>query len=39
VEGRQFHVLSDHNLLTFASQSHNHSPRQVWHLDYIAQFT
>ena len=41
VEGRQFHMLTDHKPLTFAlsSQSHNHSPRQVRHLDYIAQFT
>ena len=41
VEGRQFHVLTDHKPLTFAlsSQSHNHSPRQVRHLDFIAQFT
>ena len=41
MEGRQFHVLTDHKPLTFAlsSQSRNHSPRQVRHLDYIAQFT
>ena len=41
VEGRQFHLLTDHKPLTFAlsSQSRNHSPRQVQHLDYIAQFT
>ena len=31
----------DHKPLTFAlsSQSRNHSPRQVRHLDYIVQFT
>ena len=41
VEGRQFHVLTDHKPPTFtlSSQSHNHSPRQVRHLDFIAQFT
>ena len=41
VEGRQFHLLTDHKPLTFAffSQSCNHSPCQVRHLDYIAQFT
>ena len=41
MEGRQFHVLTDHKPLTFAlsSQSRNHSPCQVRHLDYIAQFT
>ena len=41
VEGRQFKLLTDHKPLTFAlsSQSRNHSPRQVRHLDFIAQFT
>ena len=41
VEGRQFHLLTDHKPLTFALsfQSRNHSPCQVRHLDYIAQFT
>ena len=41
VEGRAFHVLTDHKPLTFAlsSQSPNHSPRQMRHLDFIAQFT
>ena len=41
VEGRQFHVLTDHKPLTFlpSCQSNRHSPRQVRHLDYILQFT
>ena len=41
VEGRSFYVVTDHKPLTFAlsTQSRNHSPRQVRHLDFIAQFT
>ena len=34
-------MLTDHKPLPFglSSQFRNHSPRQVWHLGYIAQFT
>ena len=41
VEGREFHVLTDHKPLIFAlnSSSDKHTPRQARHLDYIAQFT
>ena len=41
LEGRQFHVLTDHKPLTFALQTHSdrHSPRQARQLDYISQFT
>ena len=41
VEGRQFHVLSDHKPLADAlsSDSAGYTPRQVHHLDYISQFT
>ena len=41
VEGRQFHVITDHKPLTFAlsSKPSKHTPRQVRHLDYISQFT
>ena len=41
VEGRKFHVITDHKPLTFAltSKPSQHSPRQVRHLDYISQFT
>ena len=41
VEGRQFHVLTDHKPLTFAlaSKPSQHTPRQIRHLDYISQFT
>ena len=41
VEGRIFHVLTDHKPLTFAlaTPSDRHSPRQIRHLDYISQFT
>ena len=41
VEGRQFHVLTDHKPLTFAlsTQSRNLSPRRERHLEFIAQFT
>ena len=41
VEGRSFHVLTDHKPLTYAlnSRSDRHSPRQARQLDYISQFT
>ena len=41
LEGRPFHVLTDHKPLTFAlnSRSDRYSPRQARQLDYIAQFT
>ena len=41
VEGRQFHVITDHKPLTYAlnTRSDKHSPRQARHLDYISQFT
>ena len=41
VEGRQFHVLTDHKPLRFAlaSKPSQHTPRQIRHLDYISQFT
>ena len=39
LEGRQFHVLTDHNPLTYAlnSCSDRYSPRQARHLDYISR--
>lgn len=41
LEGRQFHVLTDHKLLTYAlnTRSDRHSPRPARQLDYISQFT
>ena len=41
VEGRPFFVVTDHKPLMFAlaRQSQHHSPRQIRHLDFIAQFT
>ena len=41
VEGRDFHVLTDHRPLTFSLSAHHdhHSPRQARHLDFVAQFT
>ena len=41
VEGRPFHVLTDHKPLTFAllSVSNRQSPRQLRHLTFISQFT
>ena len=41
IEGRRFFIITDHKPLTFAlaSQSKHHSPRQIRHLDFIAQFT
>ena len=41
LEGRPFHVLTDHKPITFTlnTRTDRHSPRQARHLDYIAQFT
>ena len=41
LEGRLFHVLTDHKPLTFAlhTRSDRYSPRQARQLDYISQFT
>ena len=41
LEGRQFHVLTDHKPLTYSlsSKSDKHTPRQIRHLDLISQFT
>ena len=41
VEGRVFSVYTDHKPLTFSlhTKSDTHSPRQLRHLDFIAQFT
>ena len=41
VEGRHFHVITDHKPLTFTLNSRldRYSPRQSHHLDYISQFT
>ena len=41
VEGREFHILTDHRPLTFSlrAQHDQHSPRQARHLDFVAQFT
>ena len=41
LEGRQFHVLTDHKPLTFALQARpdRHSPHQARQLDFISQFT
>ena len=41
LEGRLFHVLTDHKPLTYAlnSRSDRYSPRQARQLDYISQFT
>ncbi len=41
VEGREFHVLTDHKPLTFSlnTRADKHSPRQARHLSYISQFT
>ena len=40
MEGRTFHILTDHKPLTFAlaTNSERHTPRQIRHLDYISQF-
>lgn len=41
VEGRTFHVSTDHKPLTYAlsARADHHSPRQARQLDFIAQFT
>ena len=41
VEGRTFHVSTDHKPLTYAlaARADRHSPRQARQLDFIAQFT
>ena len=41
IEGRPFTIYTDHGPLCYAitSQSKNSSPRQLRHLDFIAQFT
>ena len=41
LEGRVFSVYTDHKPLTFSlhTKSDTHSPRQLRHLDFIAQFT
>ena len=40
VEGRSFHILTDHNFThALLSQPDKHSSRQIHHLDYISQFT
>ena len=41
VEGRDFHIATDHKPLTYAlaTASDKYTPRQIRHLDYIAQFT
>ena len=41
IEGRRFFIATDNKPLMFAlaSQSKHHSPRQIRHLDFIAQFT
>ena len=41
LEGRPFHVLTDHKPLTFAlnTQSDRYSPHQAQHLDYFSQCT
>lgn len=41
VEGRSFHILTDHKPLIYAlsARSDRYSPRQVRHLDLISQFT
>ena len=41
IEGRSFHVVTDHKPLIYslASNSNRYSPRQVRHLNFISQFT
>ena len=41
IEGKQFHVLTDHKPRTYAkhSNSDKYSPRESRHLDFISQFT
>ena len=40
IEGRIFHILTDHKPLTYALSTHSdkHSPRQIHHLDYISVY-
>src|ERR1044072_1193752 len=41
LEGRSFHILTDHKPITFAMQSRHerHSPTEARHLEYVSQFT
>ena len=41
LEGREFHIQTDHKPLIYALSSHldRHSPQQIRHLDFISQFT
>ena len=41
IEGRKFHVYTDHKPLTttFANNKNSYSPRQFRHIDYISQFS
>ena len=41
LEGRCFHILTDHRPLVFAMQAAgtSHSPRELRHLSYVAEFT
>ena len=41
VEGRSFHILTDHKPLTYAlaARSDRYSPRQTRHLDFVSQYT
>jgi hypothetical protein len=41
VEGRHFHIRSDHKpfVYAFRQKSEKASPRQLRHLDFISQFT
>ena len=41
IEGRQFHISTDHKPLIYALQSNSdkYTPRQLRHLDFISQFT
>ena len=40
LEGREFHIKTDHKPLTYALSSHldHHFPLQIRHLDFISQF-
>ena len=41
VEGRKFHIVTDHKPLihSLLSNSNRYSPRQIRHLDFVSQFT
>ncbi|KAK3894821.1 hypothetical protein Pcinc_001443 [Petrolisthes cinctipes] len=41
IEGRSFHIYTDHKPLTtaFLRNKESYTPRQMRHMDYIAQFT